>query len=151
MVKSVKELIAYPFTHIFNCSVTSGIVPDKLIIAWVVPIYKSGKTNIFSNYRPISVLPFFSKILERIVHKRLYNFISRFDLLHKSQFGFRPGRSSYMAILEAYNKITSSIDSKNNVIGIFLDLSKAFDTINHDILLSKLSHYGVRGSASRAI
>ena len=147
VVKSVKELIAYPLTHIFNCSLTSGIVLDKLKIARVVPIYKSGKTNIFSNYRPISVLPFFSKILERIVHKRLYNFISRFDLLHKSQFGFRPGRSSYMAILEAYNKITSSIDSKNNVIGIFLDLSKAFDTINHDILLSKLSHYGVRGSA----
>ena len=88
VVKLVKELIAYPLTHIFNCSLTSGIVPDKLKTARVVPIYKSGKTNIFSNYRPISVLPFFSKILERIVHKRLYNFISRFDLLHKIQLAF---------------------------------------------------------------
>ena len=88
VVKSVKELIAYPLTHIFNCSLTSGIVPDKLKIARVVPIYKSGKTNIFSNYRPISVLPFFSKILERIVHKRLYNFISRLIYYIKVSLAF---------------------------------------------------------------
>ncbi len=147
IVKTVSALIASPLAHIFNLSLASGIVPNQLKIARVVPIFKSGDRHNSSNYRPISVLPVFSKILERLIHKRLYSFISHFDMLDDSQFGFRSKRSSFMAIMHAYDKIVSSLDNKNHMLGIFLDLSKAFDTINHDILLSKLSHYGVRGSA----
>ncbi len=100
IVKSVGDLIAFPLVHIFKLSLRSGVVPDKLKIAKVVPVFKNGESDLFGNYRSISVLPVFSKILERIIHKRLYCFIDHFDLLHNNQFGFRPKFSSEMAILQ---------------------------------------------------
>jgi hypothetical protein len=147
IVKSVIDSIAQPLAHIVNRSFITGIIPEPLMIAKVIPIFKKGEQDVFSNYRPISILPFFSKIFERLVHKRLYAFISRHQLLHSNQFGFRPKMSCEMALLEAYNNIVSNLDKKNHTLGIFLDLSKAFDTIDHDILLFKLSHYGIRGVA----
>lgn len=88
IVKAIRHLIAAPLVHIFNLSIASGIVPDELKYAKVVPIFKSGESNCCNNYRPISILPVFSKVFERIIHKRLYNFLSYHSLLHQSQFGF---------------------------------------------------------------
>ena len=147
IVKNVAGLIARPLAHIFNLSFITGIIPDSLKIAKVVPIFKKGEQDSFSNYRPISILPIFSKILERLVHKRLYAFISSYNILHENQFGFRPNLSCDMALLHAYNHIVTNLDLKNHTLGIFLDLSKAFDTIDHNILFSKLHHYGIRGIA----
>ena len=147
VIKSVSGLIAAPLSHIFNLSLSSGSVPTKLKNAKVVPIFKKGDRHDMHNYRPISLLPALSKILERIIYKRLFCYLSQLNILQDSQFGFRPGLSSYMALLEAYNKIVSDMDDRKYSLGIFLDLSKAFDTLNHDILLSKLHHYGVRGIA----
>ncbi len=147
IVKSVADTIAHPLSFIFNLSFRTGIIPDHLKIAKVVPIFKKGDQDCFGNYRPISILPIFSKIIERLIHKRLYAFISKFNLLHNNQFGFRPNYSCEMALIQAYNHIVSNLDLKKHTIGIFLDLSKAFDTIDHNILMSKLHHFGIRGVA----
>ena len=127
VVKTVINLIVDPLVHVFNLSIINGFVPTQLKMAKVVPIHKSGDASIFNNYRPISVLPIFSKILERIIYNRLHNFLEHCHLIDNSQFGFRSGYSSYMAVLEAYNNIVSELDKGKHTLGIFLDLSKAFD------------------------
>ena len=110
-----------------------------------MPVYKSGENEIFSNYRPISVLPCFSKILEKIMYKRIIDFINKNNILNKHQYGFRKRQSTNQAIIELIEKVNGSIDKSKFTAGIFLDLSKAFDTVNHTILLKKLQYYGIRG------
>ena len=114
-----------------------------LKIAKITPIFKSGDNQIFSNCRPISILLSISKILEKIMNVRLYDFITRNNIL-SPQFGFRSKRSTYMAINDLYCSITANLDNKLHCLGIFLDLSKAFDTLNHNILLHELNIYGIR-------
>jgi hypothetical protein len=147
IVRDSRNLILEPLTHLFNLSITSGIVPQQLKIARVVPIFKSGENCIFLNYRPISVLPIFSKILEKVVHKRIMQYLDQHDILFYNQYGFRKNYSTFLALQCLSNKITEVIDNKKYTIGVLLDLSKAFDTVNHKILLKKLQHYGIRGLA----
>jgi len=109
------------------------------------PIFKGGASNLFTNYRPISFLPCFSIFFEKAAYTRLESYITANNIWCKNQYGFRPKFSNYMALLEMHNKITDSIDKKRYTVGIFIDLSKAFDSLDHSILLAKLEHYGIRG------
>ena len=147
LLKMIINEIAPVLSHIFNRSLLSGIVPLQLKIAKVNPIFKFGN-QIFTNYRPISILPSISKILEKIMYTRLFDFVTKNEILSPHQYGFRPNRSTYMVINDLYCKITDDLDNKHHSLGIFLDLSKAFDTLNHDILLHKLNMYGIRSLAN---
>ena len=145
IVKQIAPQIVNQLANIFNKSFLTGIVPTKLKIAKVIPLYKTKDPALFCNYRPISLLPVFSKILERLMYNRLYNFLTEHNILSMNQFGFRKKYSTFLPLMDLVDNITKNIDGGNYSIGIFLDLSKAFDTIDHIILLDKLCRYGIRG------
>lgn len=148
VVKSVIMFIAQPLSKIFNISLSTGLFPDSLKVAKVVPKFKNDDKKLMSNYRPISILPLFSKILEKIMYKRLSSYLELNKFLTDKQYGFRENHSTYMALIELIDKISDELDNKKISLGIFIDLSKAFDTINHEILLNKLKFYGIRGTAN---
>ena len=130
-----------------NKSIESGHVPVTMKLAKVVPIYKSKDKQMLNNYRPISLLPIFSKILEKVIHHKLFNFLDINNTLFSSQYGFRKNHSTVNAVTELVSHVIKAMDRKENTIGVFLDLSKAFDTVNHNIMLRKLEFYGIRGIA----
>ncbi|MFZ2538567.1 MAG: reverse transcriptase family protein [Oscillospiraceae bacterium] len=128
-----------------NDSLTSGTFPDALKIAKVIPIFKSGNITNISNYRPISVLPAISKVYEKLVYSRLNKYLIDNTILHSNQFGFRPKLSTSLAMLQLVDELSQAIDEGKITVGVFVDLAKAFDTVNHKILLQKLEFYGLRG------
>ena len=148
IIKQVIYHIIKPFTHICNNSFENGVFPSKMKIAKVVPIFKAGDKSSFNNYRPISLLPQFSQIVEKLFNARLDAFIEKHDTLTSSQHGFRSSMSTSLALLELTEEITSALDHKKSTIGVFIDIKKAFDTIDHGILLTKRNHYGIRGVAN---
>ena len=128
-----------------NNFMMSGEFPKILKVGKISPVFKKGDTQLFDNYRPISILPIFGKIFEKVIYNRFYSFFLSKSVIFKKQFGFRKHHSTMHAINYSIDKIISELQKRNHVIGIFIDLSKAFDTIDHSKLLVKLEHYGIRG------
>lgn len=145
LLRNCAEEICLPLTHIINQSFQTGIFPSLLKTARCVPIYKKNDAALAENYRPISVLSTFSKLFEKLFCARLLDFFNQHRLFNNSQHGFRSSRSTTTAIVDLLNKLYFDLDRGQNPIGIFLDLTRAFDLVNHDRLLDKLSSYGVRG------
>ena len=150
LLLNIIDDIAEHFTHIVNLSFRNGIVPQNMKIAKVVPIHKSGDQTSLNNYRPISLLPVFSKLIEKLMYNQIMSFIDRNDILNKHQYGFRKNHTTTHPILHLLNHIADCTNKPNPelTMAIFIDLKKAFDTISHDILLNKLYKYGIRGVAN---
>ena len=147
LLKMVGSLIVNPLAYICNLSLKQGVFPTELKIANVLPLYKSDDPFCFNNYRPVSLLCVLSKVFEKVMYNRLLDFLEDQKFFVNEQFGFRKLHSSYMALMILIDKLIESLDRGEYVIGIFLDFSKAFDTVDHKILLQKLYHYGIRGPA----
>ena len=142
LLSLIPDLIITPLAYIINLSLTTGEYPELLKVVKVIPIHKGGSTQDVNNYRPISLLSIFDKIIEKIVHKNLLEAHILFD----NQFGFSKNNSTTHALIQITELIKKSIDKGKYGCGIFIDLRKAFDTVNHEILLTKLEHYGIRGN-----
>ena len=146
LLKVVADIIVIPLCAIINLSFATGVFPEVWKVAKVIPLHKGGSTEELNNFRPISLLSIFDKIIEKLMHLRLYSFLEENQILCKNQFGFKKKSSCAHSLIEITEKIKESIDGGKYGCGIFIDLKKAFDTVNHKILLLKLKHYGVRGA-----
>ena len=144
--KECLENIIEPLTHLMNCSFRSGVFPSPLKLAKVVPIFKSRDSSSVNNYTPMSVLSFFLPVFERVVYNRVLDFLCKNNVLYDYLFGFRQKHSAQHAVITLNDKIHTFLDNGDIAITILLDLKKAFDTVNHRILLQKLNAYGIRGN-----
>ena len=147
--KKTADIISKIICKILNESISKGIFPSPLKIARIIPIHKSGSKQKTNNYRPISILPTISKIFEKIMHMKMMKFINKFNLLYTDQFGFRNQKSTTDAILKFTNECYEALNESKSMISIYLDFSKAFDTINHSLLCSKLECFGFRGNINK--
>ncbi|XP_077991076.1 uncharacterized protein LOC144445410 [Glandiceps talaboti] len=145
LVQHAVDYISRPLAHIINLSISHGLFPDALKSARITPVFKKGSPLNGGNYRPISILPTLRKIIENLVNKQLVSFLDKYDILLETQYGFRKKRSTKLALADLVSDIADKLDDGHTTLGIFIDLKKAFDTIDHGILLRKLEHYGVRG------
>ena len=137
--------ISVILSNLINLSFTSGSFPSKLKLARITPVLKKGSPLEVQNYRPISLLSNIDKIFQKLIFKRLMNFLDKHQSLYPMQFGFRAKHSTTLSLMNIVNQIQNALDKGKVACGIFLDLQKAFDTVDHEILLVKLKHYGIRG------
>ena len=137
LLKHIKDSVVSPLTYIFNLSLSNGVFPTNMKLAEIIPLYKKGAKNEVTNYRPISLLITMSKLLEKCMYKRLYKFLSINDIFYKKQYEFRTQHSCEQEIQDLYGHILLAKEDGLKTTTIFLDLSKAFDTLTHDLLLKK--------------
>ena len=147
LLVSLRYSLCKPISQLVNLSFSSGTFPDPLKYANVIPIHKSGPFDDVRKYRPISILPIYSKIFEKCMATRLVSFLNKYNVISPNQFGFQKGKNTTQAILNFLTKIYESFNEKMHTVGVFLDFRNAFDTVNHGILVDKLEHYGIRGIA----
>ena len=144
----LKNDISNILADLFNKSFTTGIFPSALKTAKIIPIHKKGNKLECGNYRPISILSNLDKILEKLMYNRIYSFLEENNLIYDLQFGFRKSYSTTLALLSLTENINHQVDNGKFGCGIFIDFQKAFDTVDHNILVNKLSYYGIRGKAN---
>jgi len=151
LLKKTGLLLLSPIARLINSSFKSGVFPDVLKDAQIVPVHKSGSETEMSNYRPISVLSYVSKIFEKCISNRIIAYANKCKILCVQQYGFLRGKSTADALISLSEYVYGSLNEKKHTTGIFVDLKKAFDTVNHEILLCKLEYYGIRGLALRLL
>lgn len=150
-LKKIGDYILKPLEYLINRCFNEGHFPNKLKIAKLIPIHKSGDKGLPENYRPISLLSNFAKIIEKILKKRIVNFLTIKNFIHKNQYGFQPGKSTTDTLLDLTSIINNNFNKNNKTLTIFIDLAKAFDTIPHKILLHKLNECGIRGQLNKLL
>jgi len=146
ILKLISPTVSQMLTDIINDCFSDGIFPTYLKSGNITPLHKKDSKLLASNFRPISLLSNISKIFEKLIHKRLYSYLEKNNIIYDFQFGFRKGHSTNHALITLTEAIRSALDSNEYAVGIFLDLQKAFDTVEHSILIKKLEHYGIRGT-----
>ena len=142
---AVHDTLSVILSKLVNISFSNGVFPSLLKNAKVVPIFKKGSKLEVENYRPISLLSNIDKIFQKLIHNQLSNFLTNSDVLYSYQFGFRTNHSTSSALMNCIETISQTMDSGNYACSVFIDLQKAFDTVDHNILFKKLEHYGIRG------
>ena len=149
LLKALNESISYPLSIIFRQSINQGIFPDLMKCAEVIPLYQGQQQDLVVNYCPISLLMTISKLLEKILYNRMYKFPEKNKILYESQFAFQSRHSCEHAIAELIRRLLQAKEKGQYSATVFLDLSKAFNTLNHQVLLMKLEHYGIRDTAHK--
>lgn len=151
LLKDCKNVMVPFLTKLFNLMLSTSRYPDQLKIQKVTPIFKSGDPALVENYRPISVLSVINKVIEKLLYSRILKHLENQNFFYKSQYGFRKKSNTAVAIQDLIQHISEKVDGKMKVGGLFLDLKKAFDSVNHEILIYKLEHYGIQGSENALI
>ena len=145
LLKELAPILSEPLSIIVNQSMQTGIFPDIMKLAEVVPLYKGKSRDNETNYRPISLLTTMSKVMEKVVYQRVYQFLTNTGQICETQYGFRSNHSCEHAIAQVIGNILKNLEGNKSTIAVMLDLSKAFDTIEHRIMIQKLELFGVRG------
>ena len=145
VIKNFFSELNYHLKYLFGKSIEKGVSPNALKVARVTPIFKGGDPSDISNYRPISILPCFSKILEPIMYNCLYKYLTTEKLLFSKQSGFQTGLSTEHSVVKLVNQVYKSFEKDHYTLGVFIDLSKAFDAVDHTILNRKLEMHGIKG------